>query len=102
MLKEPTVSVLGTILVEVPAEMVRVGSAFSFPLPKELAELAAATAQTPQVTLADGRPLPTWLRYRPKMKQFVATNVPGGALPIQVLLKIGATRTVMFVRVRGQ
>jgi hypothetical protein len=101
-LKVPTPTVTGAILVEVPANLVQVEANFSFALPKELAELAGAAKSTPQVSLVDGSPLPSWLRYRASDRRFVATKVPSGALPLQVMVKIGSTRTVVMIRVKGQ
>jgi hypothetical protein len=101
-LKVPTPVATGVILVEVPADLVQAEAGFSFALPRELAELANATRSVPQVTLADGSPLPTWLRYRASDKRFVATKVPSGALPLQAKVKIGTTITMVMIRVKGQ
>jgi hypothetical protein len=101
-LKVPTRSVTGVILVEVPENQVQVEANFSFALPKELADLANGAKSAPQVSLLDGSPLPSWLRYQASDKRFVATKVPSGALPLQVMVKIGATSTVVMIRVKGQ
>jgi hypothetical protein len=101
-LKVPTPVVTGVILVEVPADLVQAEAGLSFALPKELGEMADAAKSVPLVTLVDGSPLPSWLRYRASDKRFVATKVPSGALPLQARVKIGATNTVVMVRVRGQ
>jgi len=86
----------------VPEDLARTGASFSFPLPKELVDLAASTEDSPKVNMVDGSPLPSWLHYRGSDKQFVATKVPNGALPLQVLVRIGVTRTVVQIRVKGQ
>jgi hypothetical protein len=77
----------GMVSVELPAQIAGPGMPFSFPLPAELSE-AAATAPV-RVSLNNGAPLPSWLRYLPLEKSFVANSTPAGALPLEVLVRIG-------------
>ncbi|PKO92016.1 MAG: hypothetical protein CVU16_07565 [Betaproteobacteria bacterium HGW-Betaproteobacteria-10] len=100
-LKQPTDAVTGAILVEVPGAIVRAAAGFSFQLPKDLIELAATIRSQPEATLVNGDPLPPWLRFVPTNNMFVAKNVPSGGLPVQVVIKIGRTRTVLLVTERN-
>jgi filamentous hemagglutinin family protein len=77
----------GMVTVRVPAAFVAPGMGFSFPLPAPLSDAAEDTDV--QVSLADGRALPSWLRYVPLSKNFAATATPAGALPVEVLVSIG-------------
>lgn len=101
LLKSPTEAVTGAILVEVPGEMVRAVTGFSFPLPKELTDLAASVQMQPVATLVNGDPLPPWLRFESASRMFIAQNVPNDGLPIQVIIKIGNTRTILLVTERN-
>jgi len=77
----------GMVSVELPAQIATPGMPFRFPLPAELSQAAATTPV--QVTLSNGAPLPSWLRYVPIEKSFVANSTPAGALPLEVLVRIG-------------
>jgi len=101
LLKHPTETVTGAILVEVPGEIARTSGGFSFQLPQELVELAKVSRTQPEATLVNGDPLPPWLRFTPETNMFVAKGVPNGGLPIQVVVKIGRTRTVLLVTERN-
>jgi len=101
LLKHPTETVTGAILVEVPGEIGRTSGGFSFQLPQELVELAKVNRTQPEATLVNGDPLPPWLRFTPETNMFVAKGVPNGGLPIQVVVKIGRTRTVLLVTERN-
>jgi hypothetical protein len=93
-----TAKVPGIVSVSVPERMVSSGEGFSFPLPNEL--VAAATAGRVHVTLMNGEPLPSWLRYVRGPKTFVATAMPAGALPMDVMARIGAQSWTVRITVR--
>ncbi|MFV0332784.1 MAG: beta strand repeat-containing protein, partial [Tropicimonas sp.] len=63
------------------------GTRFSFRLPNDLAK-EVARARTPSVTLANGHPLPDWLRFDPATGQFTADRAPPGGLPIEVVINL--------------
>ncbi len=91
----------GIITVSVPKEMATAGSGFSFPLPAQVTE--AASANTPvQVTTTSGDPLPSWLSFNPETKAFVASAVPDGAFPMQVVVIVGGTRTTIVISERQE
>lgn len=90
----------GIITVSVPKEMATAGSGFSFPLPAQVAE--AAGNNPIQVTTIAGEPLPAWLRFNAETRMFVATAVPDGAFPIQLVVTIGGTRTTVVISERNE
>ena len=79
----------GLIGVSVPSEMVRPGTVFSFQLPIEVRNVASISKIAEVVSLADGTPLPGWLRYDSNAKAFTANDVPTGALPLKAKVIIG-------------
>jgi hypothetical protein len=85
----------GVISVRVPQQVVAAGRGFSFPLPAALVQ--AAGDREVAVTLADGTPLPSWLRYVPASRSFIATQPPAGALPLTVIISIGSQRWNMTI-----
>jgi hypothetical protein len=94
-----TTELPGVIAVSVPQDIVASGKGFSFPLPVALVE-AAATDKV-QVTLTNGKRLPSWLRYVRGTHSFVASAAPAGALPITVVISIGTRRwTVQIAAAR--
>jgi hypothetical protein len=95
LVRPATAQLPGAVSVLVPEVIVSGGSGFSFPLPKALIE--AAGGGKLQVTLKNGKRLPSWLRYASGTKMFIATAVPASALPIGVLLRTGAKSWLMVV-----
>jgi len=85
----------GMITVSVPEDIVSSGKGFSFPLPEEL--LDAAAFGDVQVTSANGKRLPSWLRFVKDTKTFTAAAAPAGALPMDVLVGIGTQRWKMSI-----
>ena len=89
----------GLITVAVSAEAAAPGRSFSFALetPAVTGTPAAAAAEV-KVTQMDGRALPEWLKFDNSTKTFVATNVPAGALPLQLKVGVGSTESVMVIK----
>jgi hypothetical protein len=85
----------GQVTVSVPEEVVSSGKPFSFALPSGATD--GATKAKVRVTLVNGKRLPTWLKYIPVTHTFVATAMPGGALPLDVLVTVGARKTVVTI-----
>jgi hypothetical protein len=96
---QPTVSNTGEVAVLVPRDMAAGSTGFAFPLPQELSKLATRDAEL-QVTSITGGPLPGWLSYDASRRVIVATGVPEGALPTQVLVTIKGTKTVVSIAER--
>ena len=91
------------VTVTVPKDTATSGSGFSFPLPAQLAQAASGAAgATVTVTTLSGAPLPAWLQFVPESNTFVASAVPDGAFPIQVVVIIGNQRTVVVISERGE
>ena len=91
------------VTVTVPKDTATSGSGFSFPLPAQLAQAASASAGTVvTVTTLSGASLPAWLQFVPESNTFVASAVPDGAFPIQVVVVIGSQRTVVVISERSE
>ncbi|OYO28983.1 S-layer family protein, partial [Janthinobacterium sp. PC23-8] len=100
LVRPPSLQQGGAITVSVPKQIVDAGNGFGFPLPAQVVEAAAVNRVPVQAQLADGSALPSWISYNTDSKSFVVTQVPGGALPVQIVLVIGAQRTTMVVAER--
>jgi hypothetical protein len=61
----------------------------------------AAAHDKVRVTLTNGRKLPAWLKYVAATRSIVATSTPAGALPIDVLVRIGDTRWIVTIAARS-
>jgi hypothetical protein len=83
------------LLVSVPAEAVASGKGFSVSLPSTL--LAITAGQDVRVSRANGKRLPSWLRYVKGTKSFMASAVPAGALPMKVLVRAGTQSWTMQI-----
>jgi hypothetical protein len=96
LISEPVADTCGFIGVSVPEDLARPGVAFSFLLPEEVRRAASTVATetnapltAERVTLEDGTPLPSWLKYDRQAKAFTASDVPQGGLPLKVVVTIG-------------
>jgi hypothetical protein len=95
--RAPSPGRAGMVSVLVPHDIFWSGMAFSFPLPAAISE--AVSGQAVRVTLVNGTPLPSWLRFMPLSKSFVAHGTPADALPIEVQVHIGEeTWTVLITK----
>jgi hypothetical protein len=98
--RAPSPGRAGMVSVQVPQEIFRAGMDFSFPLPAALSE--AARGQEVRATLGNGSPLPSWLRYMPLSRSFVAHGTPADGLPIEVLMQVGDEAwTVLITKPRA-
>ena len=79
----------------VPEEVASARKPFAFGLPYSVTDEASNTEV--RVTLVNGKRLPKWLKYSPATRTFVATAMPAGALPLEVLVTVGSKRTVVSV-----
>ena len=86
----------------VPKEMATAGNGFSFPLPAHATDAAAGSKATVSVTTASGQQLPAWLKFNPETKTFVASAVPDGAFPMQVMVTVGGNSTIIMISERAQ
>jgi filamentous hemagglutinin family protein len=102
LVRQPSSQDTGIITVSVPKEMATAGSGFTFPLPSQVAEIATAANIPIRVTTTSGGELPSWLRYLPETQSFVASAVPDGAFPIQVIVTVGGTRTTVVISERAE
>ncbi len=84
------------VTVSVPRETATSGAGFKFPLPDQVHESAGAGAPI-LVTTQSGSPLPAWLHFDAGTRTFVASAVPDGGLPIQVVVTVaGRTSTIVI------
>ena len=91
-------SVPGAVSVTIPQTVIDSGNGFSFALPTELRD-AAATG-TVRIIL-QGKRLPSWLRYSKANRTLSTTNaMPPGALPMQLLVRIGDRSWTMSIGTR--
>jgi hypothetical protein len=95
MVRAPSAGYAGMVSVLVPQDVFLSGMAFSFPLPDAL--LDAVGAHDVRVTLKNGGALPSWLRYVPINKTFVANGTPADGLPIEVLMHIGEQSWIVTI-----
>jgi hypothetical protein len=85
----------GVVTVSVPEQIVASRQGFSFSLPAAMAEAAASGGV--RVTRVNGEALPAWLHYAKANKSFFASPLPAGALPAEVLVRIGARRWTVLI-----
>jgi hypothetical protein len=91
--RDATPSDQGEVSVSVPEELVSSGKTFSFSLPAGVTD-GAGKAKI-RVTLANNKRLPSWLKFIPATRTFVATTMPGGSLPLKMLVKVGAKESIV-------
>jgi hypothetical protein len=72
-------------------------NAFRFTVPVSAARSLPSNLSGAKVTDAAGRPLPSWLRFDPAKRQFIATEVPEGGLPIQAVVVAGQNRVPILI-----
>jgi hypothetical protein len=90
----------GIITVSVPKGTATSGTGFSFKLPAEL--LASAGASVLRITSPTGDPLPTWLKFDSTANEFVASAVPDGSFPMQILVTFGQRRSTLVISERNE
>ena len=95
LVRDATAAGNGQVSVSVPEEVTSSGKPFSFVLPSSITGVATKTKI--QVRLASGRRLPTWLKYTPATSTLVATAMPGGALPLDLLVTVGSRKVILSI-----
>ena len=88
LVSQPSSRSTGIITVAVPKTLASPGSSFRFPLPEQVSSAVERGGEV-KVSLANGNPLPVWLRYMHASRTFVATDVPVGSLPIIAMVEVG-------------
>ena len=89
--------------VSLPKGMATSGTGFSFELPETIRSMAQQTTQTQtQVSLPDGKALPTWLKFDAERLRFDASAVPDGAFPMQVVMTVGQQSVVVVISERTE
>jgi hypothetical protein len=67
-----------------------------FELPQSVKALAQP-GNSVQASLTNGASLPAWLQFSAESMRFEAQNLPVGALPLEVMLMIGAERVLVVI-----
>ncbi len=70
---------------------------FMFSLPGTLLRAIESSLSMPSAMSFDGAALPSWLRFDARSGSFTASNIPEGALPFQVLLKVDGEETLITI-----
>lgn len=92
------VPIAGIVPVIVAEQASSGANEYSFPLPRSIrAMLDGAGSANVSVTQANRAPLPGWLRFDRWGGKFVAYAVPPNALPMEVMLNLGARSTVVRI-----
>jgi hypothetical protein len=99
LVKAPSLGQMGMITVSLPKEMAAAGSSFSFLLPAQVADQLAANAKI-KVTTTSGQPLPSWLKFNAETKTFVASAVPDGVFPMQVIVTVNGQSSTIVISER--
>ena len=93
LVRDATSSDQGEVIVSVPEEMASSGKTFSFSLPTSV----TAGNRRVRASLPNGKRLPSWLKYVSATRTFVATDMPGGALPLKILVRVGSRESMVSV-----
>jgi hypothetical protein len=92
----PSQQVTGLVAVLVPSGTATAGSGLVIALPEQVVA-PAATGAAVQVTLPNGEPLPSWVRYDAATQTLVTSAVPAGAFPLSVVVTVGGQSTVVQI-----
>jgi hypothetical protein len=95
--RAPSATQTGVIQVQVAPEVIATGKSFSFALDPNAVAGHAADAPV-KISQMDGKPVPSWLRFDPGSKTFIANDVPAGAFPLQLKVAVGNTESVMVIQ----
>ena len=102
MVRQASLQQSGIITVSVPKDMAVAGTGFSFPLPAQITSTSTGGTATISVSTVTGQALPSWLKFNPESKTFVASAVPDGALPINVVVTVNGRSTTIVISERAQ
>ena len=87
----------GIVSVSIPKETATRGTGFSFALPQRIAVQADSTNNQVKVAMPNGAPLPDWLKFEPESMSFVASAVPDGAFPVQVVVSVNGQQNTVVI-----
>ncbi|PUE38400.1 filamentous hemagglutinin N-terminal domain-containing protein [Limnohabitans sp. Hippo3] len=91
----------GLASVVLPKKMVDTGQTIVFFLPTQILQQKNAGAAV-KVSLENGLPLPSWLRFDANTGAFNTLGVPGGALPVNVKVTVGQVDTIFTISTEAQ
>jgi hypothetical protein len=84
------------LAVTLPKGVGTVDTGFSFELPQTIQSMAGKSRDV-QAFQTDGQPLPAWLKLEPATLRFVASAVPEGAFPMQVVVTVAGQRVLVLI-----
>ena len=91
-----TASQTGMIMAFVPKRAVVAQDSFSFAVPSEA--LTGVSANTPaRLSMANGQPLPSWLRFDATNSRIEISAVPQQGLPLQVEINVGGRVSIINI-----
>lgn len=96
----PRGELAGRASISIPGEWIARGGQFSAPLPVLIAEAIRSGDVDARATLADGQPLPAWLRFAPEQGIFIVAEAPAGALPVDVKITLRGDNWDMLLSAR--
>lgn len=80
----------------VPKRAVVAQDSFSFAVPSEA--LTGVSANTPaRLSMANGQPLPSWLRFDATNSRIEISAVPQQGLPLQVEINVGGRVSIINI-----
>lgn len=77
------------------------GAGFFFDLPENV-KTEAGSGATAQALMADGKPLPAWLKFDSEKMRFEASAVPDTAFPIDIKLNVGQRLVTVIISERSE
>jgi hypothetical protein len=102
LIKAPSGVQTGVITVAVPKEAVTSGSGFTFPIPAQIVNTVSGDAPPVTVASTTGQAIPSWLQFNAETKVFIATAVPAGGLPYEVVITVGGVSSTMLISENAQ
>nr|WP_255719757.1 YDG domain-containing protein [Pelomonas sp. P8] len=96
-LREPSAPAPIPMTVYVPKEVVGAPTGISFQLPSQLLDAAAGKSSSIRVTTINGEPLPSWMKFNAETATFVASSVPEGVFPMQLVVTVNGKSTVVVI-----
>ena len=89
------------VAVSLPKGITTAGTGFSFEMPEAVKSMVTPKTSV-VVTQSNGAPLPAWLKFDQATMRFEASSVPDRALPMQVLVTLGAQRVQVVISERTE
>jgi hypothetical protein len=96
-INSPTQQMTGLVSVLVPVGTSTGGTGLVIALPESVITGAQSADLPVSVSLPNGQPLPSWIRYDTQNKTLVTEAVPASAFPLSVVVTVGGQSTLIQV-----